>query len=391
MQIIFDDNGLHKALAPFTLTRPVAEIRFGIMTIRESWEHYFDTINEEYETAYLTEDYLYAKFEKGNPDEESLIIAGNIKPSPQLFKAVQNLKAGDALYIAHSNMEEGIKVAQKGLSIENKISITPERINYIEKPWHIFQRNDKAISLDYSLLSADKNKKVLSDTNRCVDEESIFIHKDAKVEHAILNAATGPIYIGKGAEVMEGAIIRGPFALCEKAVVKMGAKIYGATTIGPECKVGGEISNCVFQSYSNKGHDGFLGNSVVGEWCNFGADTNSSNLKNNYSNVKVYSYETNKIELSDVLFCGVLMGDHSKTGINTMLNTATVVGVSANIFGGGFPPKHIPSFTWGGVDKTDRFDKEKAFQVAENMMQRRKKELSDGDKAILTYIFDRLA
>ncbi|MDG1915582.1 MAG: putative sugar nucleotidyl transferase [Crocinitomix sp.] len=385
MQVIFDDNGLHKSLAPFTLTRPVAEIRFGIMTIRESWAYYFDLHGVDYETAYLTEDYLNAKFKKGNLEDDSLIIAGNYKATPSLVKEVLALKKGEGLFV------NGVRLAQKGQTVETEINTTAEDLLSIEKSWHIFQRNDKAVESDFEILTSNKTSQVLSETNRSNDPENIFIAEGAKVEHAILNASTGPIYIGKDAEVMEGAMIRGPFALCEKAVVKMGAKIYGATTIGPECKVGGEVSNCVFQSYSNKGHDGFLGNSVIGEWCNLGADTNSSNLKNNYSNVKVYSYVTNQIETSDILFCGLLMGDHSKTGINTMLNTATVVGVSANIFGGRFPAKYIPSFTWGAIEKTDLFDKEKAFQVAENMMQRRHKAFTEGDKSILTYIFDRLA
>ncbi|NOQ74441.1 MAG: glucose-1-phosphate thymidylyltransferase [Crocinitomix sp.] len=385
MQIIFNDNGLHKSLAPFTLTRPVAEIRFGIMTIRESWEYYFDAYNVDYETAYLTEAYLYAKFKEGIPNDESITIAGNYKASPELVEAVLNLKKGEALY-SHSD-----KIAQKGCIEEKTINLAIEYTCLIEKPWHIFERNSQASIKDFQVITKNRTSQPLNASNRTTNPENIFIEEGAKVEHAILNASTGPIYIGKNAEVMEGAIIRGPFALCEKAVVKMGAKIYGATTIGPECKVGGEVSNCIFQSYSNKGHDGFLGNSVIGEWCNIGADSNSSNLKNNYSNVKVYSYETNQIESTDILFCGLLMGDHSKTGINTMFNTATVVGVSANIFGAGFPPKYIPSFTWGGVEKTAKFNKDKAFQVAENMMQRRGKNLTEGDKEILTYLFDRLA
>lgn len=385
MQIIFDDNGLHQTLAPFTLTRPVAEIRFGILTIRESWEHYFNVKGIDFTVSYKTEDYLYAKFKKGEANDESITISGNYKPTPKLVAEILQLKKGEALYA------QNIKVALKGKVEEKRINSAIEHICSIERPWHIFERNSKASQEDFFSITQNRASQQLSATNRTTDPQNIFIEEGAKVEHAILNASTGPIYIGKDAEVMEGAIIRGPFALCEKAVVKMGAKIYGATTIGPECKVGGEISNCIFQAYSNKGHDGFIGNSVIGEWCNLGADTNSSNLKNNYSSVKVYSYVTDTIEAADILFCGLLMGDHSKTGINTMLNTATVVGVSANIFGGGFPSKYIPSFTWGGVEKTDRFDKEKAFQVAKNMMQRRNKDLTEGDKSILTNIFDRLA
>ena len=266
MQVIFDDNGLHKSLAPFTLTRPVAEIRFGIMTIRESWAYYFDLHGVDYETAYLTKDYLNAKFKKGNLEDDSLIIAGNYKATPSLVKEVLALKKGEGLFV------NGVRLAQKGQTVETEINTTAEDLLSIEKSWHIFQRNDKAVESDFEILTSNKTSQVLSETNRSNNPENIFIAEGAKVEHAILNASTGPIYIGKDAEVMEGAMIRGPFALCEKAVVKMGAKIYGATTIGPECKVGGEVSNCVFQSYSNKGHDGFLGNSVIGEWCNLGAD-----------------------------------------------------------------------------------------------------------------------
>lgn len=385
MQIVFSDNGLHKQLAPFTLTRPVAEIRFGILTIRESWVLFLAHHYSNLSIAYVTEEYLHAKYAKGQQDQDCLIISGNVKPSLDLVEAVANLEVGEALYCQNE------KIVQRGWSEEKQINSPIEHLCSIKHPWHIFQKNGAAIESDYQLLTRERNSAELNDTNRVSGRENIFVEPGAKVEHAILNGTTGPIYIGKDTEIMEGSVIRGPFALNEGGVVKMAAKIYGPTTIGPYCKVGGEISNCVFQAYSNKGHDGFLGNSVVGEWCNFGADTNSSNLKNNYSNVRVYSYVTEQIETSEVLFCGVLMGDHSKTGINTMLNTATVVGVSANIFGGGFPSKHIPSFTWGGVEKSDRFILEKAFEVAKNMMSRRKVELTDGDKSILTYLYNKLA
>ena len=317
--------------------------------------------------------------------KDCLVISGNVKPSAALVEAVINLDKGEAVYL-HDE-----KLVQRGWTEEKRTNSPMEHICSIEHPWHIFQRNGMAMERDFQLLTKGRESAPLSNTNRVSGEADIFVEPGAKVEHAILNASTGPIYIGKNAEIMEGSVIRGPFAINEGGVVKMAAKIYGPTTIGPYCKVGGEISNCLFQAYSNKGHDGFLGNSVVGEWCNFGADTNSSNLKNNYSNVRVYSYATEQMETSEILFCGVLMGDHSKTGINTMLNTATVVGVSANIFGGGFPAKHIPSFTWGGVDKSDRFILEKAFEVAENMMSRRKVELTDGDKSILTHLYNKLA
>ena len=387
MQIIFDDNGLHKTLAPFTLTRPVAEIRFGILTFKETWEALLSQYYPDFSVAFNTADYLQVKYPKsiGN-NAETITVAGNIKPTKEIVEAISRLEVDCALFVNDK------WVATRGTAPVG----TPEKLQInelvlIDKSWHIFQKNDAAIAIDFDILTAGRKSELLSDTNRTTGKENIFIEKGAQVEHAILNASTGPIYIGANAEIMEGAVIRGPFALNESAVVKMAAKIYGATTIGPYCKVGGEISNCVFQAYSNKGHDGFLGNSVVGEWCNFGADTNSSNLKNNYSKVKVYSYETEQMELSNVLFCGILMGDHSKTGINTMFNTATVVGVSSNIFGAGFPKKYIPSFSWGGVDKTDRFILEKAFEVAQNMMSRRHIELTTADKTILTHLYMKLA
>ncbi len=385
MQLIFDDNGLHLALAPFTLTRPVAEIRFGIRTIAESWVAYLNEYVGVDKTGYATTDYLAGKYPTLN-QEKSICIAGNIKPTDELARWVAGLTSGQALYV---NDEW---IATHGTATSRVTQQTTAEIVKITTPWHIFQRNKAAFLLDFEQLTKNRTGQRLNETNR-ISGDQIFIEEGATVNHAILNASeeTGPIYIGKNAEIMEGAVIRGPFALCEGATVKMAAKIYGATTIGPFCKVGGEISNCIFQAYSNKGHDGFLGNSVIGEWCNLGADTNSSNLKNNYSNVKIHRYTSNTLEATEVMFCGLLMGDHSKTGINTMLNTATVVGVSANIFGGNFPPKFIPSFTWGGIDRNDKFKLDKAFEVAENMMKRRNVPFTEEDRLILTHLYQQLA
>ena len=258
----------------------------------------------------------------------------------------------------------------------------------LENRWDIFEKNGEILEVDFRAISAKHPGEPLSSSNTVIgDPRLIYIEEGASVEASILNTKTGPIYIGKEAEVMEGSIIRGPFALCEHAGIKMGAKIYGPTTIGPHCKVGGEVTNVVFQAYSNKGHDGFLGNSVIGEWCNLGADTNSSNLKNNYSKVSAYSFETGAYEKTEIQFMGLIMGDHSKCGINTMFNTATVVGVSANIYGGDFPPKYIPSFSWGGSAGFEKFDKDKAIQAAKAMMGRRKVEFTSGDREI----FDHLA
>lgn len=385
MQIVFDDQGLHKALAPLTLTRPVAEIRVGILTIRETWVKMLQPNFQNLTVGYITEDYLAKKFPVDNAAEEFLLINGSIKPSKEIAATVGALTSGQTLFV------NGTFIASHGKNSSNRIDLTVNELVKIEKPWEIFQLNHLAIAIDFELLTAGKTSQPLSTTNQVINPTNVFLEAGAKVECAILNASTGPIYIGKDAEIMEGSMVRGPFAMTEGAVVKMGAKIYGATTIGDHCKVGGEISNCLFQAYSNKGHDGFLGNSLVGEWCNFGADTNSSNLKNNYSPVKIYSYETKRLEQTNVQFCGVIMGDHSKTGINTMLNTATVVGVHANIFGGGFPPKFIHSFSWGGFEDSERFELEKAYEVAENMMSRRHLELSDFDKEIFNFLNDNLA
>jgi UDP-N-acetylglucosamine diphosphorylase/glucosamine-1-phosphate N-acetyltransferase len=263
----------------------------------------------------------------------------------------------------------------------------PYPIIKISYPWDIFSNNEKAIASDFELITKGRTSANLSNTNRYIGN-NIFIEEGAKVEFSILNATTGPIYIGKDAEIMEGAIVRGPLALCEHAALKMGAKIYGATTIGPHSKMGGEISNSVIFGYSNKAHDGFLGNSVLGEWCNLGADTNNSNLKNNYALVKVWNYPQERFINTNLQFCGLIMGDHSKSGINTMFNTGTVVGVSANIFGDGFPRNFIPSFSWGGAQGFTVFTINKAFEVASQVMKRRNIDFSDDDKAILTHIFE---
>jgi UDP-N-acetylglucosamine diphosphorylase/glucosamine-1-phosphate N-acetyltransferase len=380
MKITFDDNGLHKALAPLTLTRPVAELRLGILTIRESW---LFLLGEDSSFGFKTEAYLQVKYPAlEHPD---LTIAGNIKPTPYLANLVSQLGSDTLLKV------NGCWIATKGAGIHITEHKSGEELIIIEKVWHLFQNNAAAIKVDYACLTAGRTTQQLSSTNTVLGKGEIFVEAGAKIECTILNTDNGPIYIGKDAEIMEGSVIRGPFALGEQALVKMSAKIYGDTSIGPFCKVGGEISNSIFQAYSNKGHDGFMGNSIVGEWCNFGADTNTSNLKNNYSPVRIYSHETQQMEETEVTFCGVIMGDHSKTGINTMLNTATSVGVCANIFGSGFPPKKINSFSWGGFENSPKFKLDKAYEVAQNMMKRRKVELTEADKKILSALFNQMA
>jgi UDP-N-acetylglucosamine diphosphorylase/glucosamine-1-phosphate N-acetyltransferase len=348
------------------------------LTIKESWLQH---LGHEDEVGYLTEEYLSEKYPK---KESTLIIAGNVKPSKALASMVNQLTENTRLLV------NGSWIATKGNGSEQSEAMLDELI-VVNNPWDLFQNNGLAIKWDFELITQNKSTQLPSSTNTILGKHEVYIEEGAKVECAILNATDGPIYIGKDAEVMEGSIIRAPFALCDNATIKMAGKIYGGTTIGPHCKVGGEVTNSIFYAYSNKGHDGFVGNSVIGEWCNLGADTNTSNLKNNYSNVRFFSYEAEEMIEANVMFCGAIMGDHSKTGINTMLNTATNVGVCANIFGGGFPPKKIKSYSWGGFDDSPVFRLDKAYEVAENMMSRRKVELTGTDKNILKYLFDQLA
>ncbi len=374
MIVNFSDNQLHLQLAPLTLTRPVAELRFGILTFRETWE----MLLKPKSSGYLTEKYLSEKYPAIH-SKNTVTVSGNVKGDSELARWIKALKENESLIVNE------MLVAQKG-SGKKLIRKSKKDLLLVQHGWDLFQKNGEAIKSDFALLTRGKKSQSLNKTNKVIGKNKIFIERGAKINCAIFNTEDGPVYIAKDAEIMEGSVIRGPFALCEHATVKMSAKIYGPATIGPHCKVGGEISNVIFQAYSNKGHDGFLGNSVVGEWCNFGADTNSSNLMNTYGKLKIYSYRENKMVQTNVTFCGLLMGDHSKTGINTMLNTGTVVGVSANIFGAGFPAKYIPSFTWGGAEKSEKFKLEKAFEVASNMMERRKIVLSPADKKILTYL-----
>ena len=378
MNIILHDNGLHLRFAPLTLTRPVGDLRWGIMTNAERWESWIP----EATISFQTEEYLSKKFPRIE-GEHTVEVNAAIIPTEVVAAAVvllednQVLVSGDTWIARRGNASEQIRFTE-----EHPIELTQR--------WDLFQKNDEVLVADYFLLTGGMESEPLSETNLVIGDPSlIFLEEGAVVEGATLNTTGGPIYIGENAEIMEGSLIRGPFALCENAGVKMGSKIYGATTIGPYCKVGGEISNCVFQAFSNKGHDGFLGNSVIGEWCNFGADSNTSNLKNNYSLIRSWSYEeSNEVE-TGLQFMGVCMGDHSKCAINTMFNTATVVGVSSNIFGGGFPKKFIPSFSWGGSEGFEKFDLKRAKDAANAMMKRRDLELSEGDHQIFDHLFEK--
>ncbi len=396
--ILFDDDS-RLNLLPFTHTRPIADIRCGIFTMRERWETLFNT-----KTGTLTEPHLQKVFPlitESTPiieNEPFLLVNGSVFGNKDLAAAINNLEAGEQL--VYGNTLIAAKCANGIIELRDfKDEIagykTIEYSNYIyllRNIWDIFSFNDRAIREDFILLTEGRNSQPIPDSVMISGNENIFIEPGGKINMGcIINATTGPVYIGKNAEILEGSILRGPISLGEKAVIKMGAKIYGATTIGTGCKVGGEISNVVFFANSNKGHDGYLGNAVIGEWCNLGADTNSSNLKNNYDEIKIWSECDNKMTATGLIFCGLMMADHSKCGINTMFNTGTVVGVSANIFGSNFPEKFIPSFTWGGTADSTTYDFEKAMETVSRMMARRDLKLTDAEKELYKYIFDKTA
>jgi UDP-N-acetylglucosamine diphosphorylase/glucosamine-1-phosphate N-acetyltransferase len=384
MYTLFDGSA-HKQLLPLTFTKPVAELRVGIFTIKEKWEHFL-----QQPTTVRTAPYLSAKF-KGNDKLGGIGINASVLPTDDLADVVKHLQKNHVLtcrgkLIAINPLPAADADMGNFLSNFTKVEYDLP-VSLIEHSWDIFKKNDQEIRADFEIVLRTKVRAKTSGlANTLVNEKQIFIEDGAKVTGAFLNASEGPIFIGKSAEVMEGSLVRGPFALCEHATLKLGAKVYGATTIGPYCKVGGEVNNVVMQSYSNKGHDGFLGNSVIGEWCNLGADTNCSNLKNNYGLIKVYSYTQKRAVDTGLQFCGLIMGDHSKSGINTMFNTGTVVGVSANIYGGDFPPKYIPSFSWGGAGGFVKFDLSKAIDVAKKMMSRREVAFTDEDAKIFQAI-----
>ncbi|MBT7850517.1 MAG: GlmU family protein [Flavobacteriaceae bacterium] len=379
--ILFD--GEHRdALLPFTYTRPVAEIRIGILTIREKWELFLGST-----TTTVTEDYLSEKYPMVEM-EHNIMINASYTPNEALVHQIKNLKENQAVYDGET-MVAFFSSEDQEIDIDRfEVFQFEGKLLKIETTWDIFSKNGDAIKADFNLLTADRTSQPIPEKTVAFNPEAIFIEEGAQLPLCVLNATDGPIYIGKDAEIMEGSMVRGPFALCEGSTLKMGTKIYGPTTIGPHSKVGGEVNNSVFFGHSNKGHDGFLGNSVIGEWCNLGADTNNSNLKNNYAEVRLWSYESENFAKTGLQFCGLLMGDHSKCGINTMFNTGTVVGVSANIFGSGFPRNFIPSFSWGGAKGFTTYLTSKAFEVATEIMKRRGMEFSAQESAILEHVFE---
>jgi UDP-N-acetylglucosamine diphosphorylase/glucosamine-1-phosphate N-acetyltransferase len=383
MNYILFDGPARTALLPFTFTRPVADILIGILTIRQKWEMYLGST-----TTTLTEEYLSEKFPMVEM-EQNVMVNASFLPNPTLVEMIQGLKSNQAIFKGDEVIAFFTNDEQEQVDFD-----TYEIIDYsedcltVQNTWDIFAKNDTALRADFELVTQDRKSQPIPKSVNVIAPENIFIEEGAKLEFVTLNASTGPIYIGKDAEIMEGSVIRGPFALCEGAGVKLASKVYGATTVGPYSKIGGEVNNSVLFGYSNKGHDGFLGNSVLGEWCNIGADSNNSNLKNNYEEVKLWSYETEGFAKTGLQFCGLMMGDHSKCGINTMFNTGTVVGVSANIFGSGFPRNFVPSFSWGGAAGFTTYTTSKAFATAKLVMSRRNVEFDEKEQAILEHVFE---
>ena len=383
MNYILFDGDARKSLLPFTYTKPVADIRIGILTIREKWENHLGST-----TTTVTEEYLEEKYAMVEL-EENILINASFCPTENLVKKVKNLSKNEAIFKGEDLIAFYTSDSQEEVNFDEYEQIEfEEEILQIKNTWDIFSLNADAIQQDFNLITEDRTSEPIPEGVQYINKENIFIEEGAKLTFAFLNASEGPIYVGKDAEIMEGCVVRGALAMCESSVLKLGAKIYGATTLGPFCKVGGEVNNSVLMGYSNKGHDGFLGNSVLGEWCNLGADTNNSNLKNNYEEVKLWDYETGRFAKTGLQFCGLMMVDHSKCGINTMFNTGTVIGVSANIFGSGFPRNFVPSFSWGGASGFTEYKTNKVFEVAEVVMKRRKIIFDDKEQRILEHIFE---
>lgn len=378
--VLTDHHKEWTSLQPLTLTKPIAHLRIGILKIYEKWAYYLSqTPKIKTVAAYLN---AYNSFDS---EINTTFIHSSVLPTTHLAQAILNLNSGESLYA------QGTLVASK---IGNTKETFEKEVAYmlpitkLSNPWDFFACNEQEIALDFAIITHNKTSQAISQTNTIIGEtKNIFLEPGATVEASILNASNGYIYIGENAEIMEGSMVRGSLALCESASLKLGAKIYGATTIGPHSKVGGEVNNAVIQGYTNKGHDGFLGNSVLGEWCNLGADTNNSNLKNNYGSVRAYSFSQKDYVDTHLQFLGLIMGDHTKCSINTMFNTGTVTGVFANIFGSDFPPKFIPSFSWGGSQGFVPYDIEKALDVARAVMQRRHIELTKNEEDILRYLY----
>ncbi len=384
--ILFDESNVRTNLLPLTFMRPVGDIRIGILTIREKWEKRLNA-----KTSSLTENYLSRKYPTLKEDT-NVLINGSVCPTDEIIELVkklgpgQNIISGETIIALHMTAEELDNPGdppQEGIE-EIEVKECPLQVSHT---WEIFSKNDMAIRDDFTFLTKDRKSHPLNKTNVVLGDNPVFLEKGAKVNCAVLNTKQGPVYIGADAEIMEGSMIRGPIAICDHAQVKMLAKLYGPTTIGPYSRVGGEVNNSVIFGYSNKAHDGFLGHSVIAEWCNLGADTNTSNLKNTYDCVRLWSYTKQTFINTHLQFCGLIMGDHSKSGIDTMFNTGTVVGVNTNIFGAGFQRNFIPSFTWGGTSGHTNYKLEKGLEVAEAVFKRRGLKFDEVERSLLSDVY----
>ncbi len=394
MNLILFDNEIRNRFLPLVYTRPVSELRVGILTISEKWEKALNL-----KASYITQDYLAEKY----PlilRTDNYLINGTVFPNKRLLKLISQMdinqaflsKEGELIAARLDNVQFDNLLNDNELEDLEGIDLMNTPYSKLNNVWDIFKLNGEQIREDFELLTNGRDSQPISDTNRIVgNQDQIFVEEGAYMECCILNATTGPIYIGKNATVLEGSIIRGGLAVCDNAVIKMGAKIYGPTTIGPFSKVGGEITNSVIWGYSNKSHDGYLGNSILGQWCNLGADTNVSNLKNNYASVKLWDYDEERFVDTGEQFCGLVMGDHSKCGINTMFNTGTVVGVCCNIYGAGYPRNFIPSFSWGGTNGYTTYRTDKVFETIEKVKARRNLTFDMDDRLILLRNFEESA
>lgn len=382
MQIVLSDAQYWQNFLPLTFNKPIAEMRCGIFTFAERWKKLLQKEN----ITYITENFLQKKY-PAPEKKESLIIVPNFLPTEKILLQIENLQFGEALVFENELVVAKINLENFNLDQIHKMTDLEDPPIFFKKHTDLFQFNKEAIDFDFQLVTKNRTSAPISKTNIILgDIENIFIEEGAEVECSTLNAKTGKIYIGKNAEVMEGCNLRGSIVLGESSKLNMGAKIYGSTTIGPVCKIGGEVNNLVVFGYSNKGHDGFVGNSVIGEWCNLGADTNSSNLKNNYALVKLWDYKEQKFQCTGMQFVGMVMGDYCKTAINTQLNTGTIIGIGANIFKSGFPPNLIQNFSWGGMKTDEKYNLNKMYETTEITMQRRKLSLSEEEKEILAHI-----
>ncbi|MCF6297784.1 MAG: GlmU family protein [Flavobacteriaceae bacterium] len=383
MNYILFDGSSRINLLPLTYTKPVAEIRIGILTIREKWEKWLATT-----TTTLTEEYLEDKYPIVEM-EENIMLNASFLPTEKLVETIKNLQKNQAIFKENEILAFFTTDTQEKVDFDSYDIINyTDHVIQIKHTWDIFTYNGEALKFDFELITKGRESAPIANTVHCINKNQIFLEEGVEIEIGILNASKGPIYIGKNALVMEGSMIRGPFSMGEHSVVKMGTKIYGPTTLGPKCTIGGEVKNVILSGYSSKGHEGYLGDAVIGEWCNIGADTNNSNLKNNYAEVKMWEYEKEKFVKTGLQVCGLIMGDHSKCAINTMFNTGTVIGVSSNIYGSNFPRNFIPSFSWGGAAGFKTYMIDKATETAKLVMNRKNEDFTKKDQKILNHVFE---